>query len=282
MATQLTASSPLMQPVSYNGQTYYTSQYFHQQYLANSPHGGKYREHSAFLKALRSIEAYPLYLEQGDIVERAYPQGKSLNPIWIQLYKSTGYQPLTLLNATAQVALSHHLDDAISQQISVAANTMVAKQAARRTTEILPGERAERELAAFLGAGKLLGAPLYLVQQEAVKAVLVATGVDFRPLLKGAPAQDQISAADIMLEPTELAKELGLSNGRAMNLALEALGFQVKAIGGGWGPTPAGAPLCAVHAWASDHGTKTGVNLKWRASAVREALATQQQAGGMP
>jgi hypothetical protein len=33
-----------------------------------------------------------------------------------------------LLNATAQVALSHHLDDLRSQQMSVAANALVARQ----------------------------------------------------------------------------------------------------------------------------------------------------------
>lgn len=50
------------------------------------------------------------------------------------------------------------------------------------------------------------------------------------------------------------------------------LGWQVKKIGGGWEATPTGKPHCADHAWNGEHSTKTGYNLKWRVSAVRQAL----------
>jgi len=53
------------------------------------------------------------------------PNRLSLQP----LFQATSYNPLTLLNATAQVAMSHHLDDELSKQLSVAANTLVARQA---------------------------------------------------------------------------------------------------------------------------------------------------------
>ncbi|MCK7581044.1 MAG: hypothetical protein MZV65_39105 [Chromatiales bacterium] len=62
-------SSPLMQPVQFNGQTYFTGQYFHQLYRTNSDADGKYKQTAHFLRLIRSIEAYPLYVESGDIVE---------------------------------------------------------------------------------------------------------------------------------------------------------------------------------------------------------------------
>jgi len=49
---------PLMQPVVYNGQEYFTSQYFHAAYLANSPHGGKYRRLDSFIKILRETTPF--------------------------------------------------------------------------------------------------------------------------------------------------------------------------------------------------------------------------------
>lgn len=276
---QLTLTSPLMQPVSHNGQLYFTSQYFHQQYLANSPHRGKYAHHHHFLKVLRAIEAYESYVQNRDIIELSWQQVKSSrNPILVStlepLFVDRGYQKLYLLNATAQVALSHHLDDEISKEMSVAANTFVAKQAARRSADLIPDELATRKLSARLDAAKLLGAPLHIAQQEAVKAVLTDTGVDFRPLLRAAPAQDAIAAADKMLEPTDLARELGWgeNKGATMNKALGQLGWQVKKIGGGWEATPAGKQHCADHAWTSGQGAKSGYNLKWRLDDVRQAL----------
>lgn len=297
--SQLVDSSPLLQPIIYDGQAYFTSQYFHAQYLANSPHGGKYRQHKHFLHALRSIETYTEYVEQSAIIEIAWSEAKILDSnqgqyvvtegkqgslSWKAIFQATGYQPLTLLNATAQAAMSHHLDDAISKQMSVAINTTIARQLSPSTTlaESLPEELATRRLRARMDAAAVLGTPLYLAQQEAVKAVLATTGIDFRPLLKGAPAQDQIAHTDRMLEPTELAKELGIRSARVMNLSLEALGWQVQKIGGGWEPTPAGKPYCAEHAWSSDYSTKTGLNFKWNVSAVRHALAQAQQSQAQP
>ena len=123
----------LSQPVEYEGQTYYTSQYFHQQYIANSEQGGKYRQHYHFLRLLRSIETYATYVQNKDIVEITYKRtdsDQSQNGIseFLSLFQATGYRPLTLLNATAQLAMSHHLDDELSKQMSVTTNTIVARQ----------------------------------------------------------------------------------------------------------------------------------------------------------
>ena len=136
-------SDGLWELIPWQGQEYRTSQYFHREYVKQHPQGGKYRQHKNFLQLLRAIEAYQLYIDHGDIVELSWPfsrrephqhttglesqsvlEIKRLEP----LFAKNGYHPLTLLNATAQLALSHHLDDEISQQISVAANTSVARQ----------------------------------------------------------------------------------------------------------------------------------------------------------
>jgi hypothetical protein len=277
-----------MQPVTHNGQEYFTSQYFHAQYLANSQHGGKFKQHKNFLQALRNIEAYQLYVEQGNIVELRYSQenslaenfsqsnsqGDSRAEKWSPLFKSIAYNPLTLMDATAQIALSHHLDDEISKQMSVAANTMVAKQASRKGIP-RPTELAKLIMGDVLDAARMLGTVEHIAQQEAVKLALKETGVDYRPLLKAAPAQDAIPADQRMLEPTDLAKEFGWgeNKGAAMNRALAALGWQIKKIGGGWEATPAGKTHCVEnHAWTSDHGTKSGYNIKWNVEAVRQAL----------
>ena len=71
------------------------------------------------------------YVAQRDIVELAWKRVKSgpihdldrLRP----LFQATGYYPLILLNATAQLALSHHFDDELSQQVSVTVNTQAAR-----------------------------------------------------------------------------------------------------------------------------------------------------------
>ena len=127
--SQLIPQSPLMQSVAYQGETYYTSQYFHYQYVANSHHTGKHRRYDSFMRLLRNIEAYALYLQQGDIVEVQWNRDKPQECGYLKsLFQAAGYHPLTLLNATAQVAMSHHLDDELSKQVSVAANTTVARQ----------------------------------------------------------------------------------------------------------------------------------------------------------
>ena len=116
MPDLVTVSHVLQQPVQYNGQTYFTSQYFHQQYLANSQAVGKYQRHADFLRLLRSMESYTLYVQREDIVELAWiGRGKIadadsafVNKIkhLENVFREIHYNPLVLLNATAQVAMS--------------------------------------------------------------------------------------------------------------------------------------------------------------------------------
>ena len=286
--SQLVPQSPLMQPVEYQGQTYYTSQYFHAQYVANSHQQAKvkYKWHQDFVRVLKAIEAYDTYVSHGDVIELRWiakrHQGAK-DPAYLQqinalepLFRLVGFQTMYLLNATAQVALSHHLDDALSQQVSVAANTTVARQMTRKVTgALLPEEVAARKLEALRDIGRQLRTPEHIVQQEAVKMIQESTGVNLRPFLLAAPAQHQIPSDEKMLEPNDLAKEVGLPSGYRINLALEQLGWQVKKIGGGWEPTPIGMPYAALHAWTGEHSTKTGYNWKWNILAVSRELVAQ-------
>lgn len=273
-------NGPLMQPVVYEGETYLISQFFHWQYVANSGTKGKHRRYDHFLRLLRSIETYQDHKSLGNIVELEFPRIKAEAPHILvdlkPLFQATGYHPLTLINATAQAALSHHLDDELSKQLSVAINTQAARQSASISgRSLLPLEQADREYKALLSIASMMQIPAHLAHQEAVKMVEHSSGVNLRPLLKAAPSQDHIPDEEVMFEPTELAKHLGVSNAKVVNLLLEQLGWQQR-IAGSWQPTPSGEPYAARHTWLSDYGTKTGINYKWRLAALRHAL---RQAG---
>ncbi|MCK7581136.1 MAG: hypothetical protein MZV65_39570 [Chromatiales bacterium] len=154
-------SSPLMQPVQFNGQTYFTGQYFHQLYRTNSDADGKYKQTAHFLRLIRSIEAYPLYVESGDIVELTKADAESAlasgqaDPILGSAFKATFGKPIMLINATAQVALTHHLDDEVSKQASVAINRRAASPG--KSTEPQLARAAAAWLESTLKAAKLLG-----------------------------------------------------------------------------------------------------------------------------
>lgn len=139
------------------------------------------------------------------------------------------------------------------------------------TPDLLPEDLAIRKMKAWLEIGKMLGPPLYIVQQEAAKAIEQSTGINLRPLLLAAPAQDQIADEDVMLEPNDLAQRLGLSSGQVVNQLIALAGWQVRQ-NGVWEATTRGAPYCAQHAWTTDHGAKSGINYKWRLTAVKRLL----------
>lgn len=69
-----------------------------------------------------------------------------------------------------------------------------------------------------------------------------------------------------MLEPTELAKELGIASAIAMNRVLCHLGLQTRTKAG-WQPTARAEKFCTKHAWKN--GNKSGYNLKWNLEFVR-------------
>lgn len=285
--SNLVPTSPLMQPVLWHGQEYFTSQYFHQQYrqnLAEAGQEGKYREHRHFLQAIRLIPAYDTFAANHHIVLVTWQEVKTTNlpdksvsafNELQKLFALTGYQPLTLLDHSAQIELMHHLEDEVSKEMAYRHSHHTATQlASRKASTPLPTELAARELAAWQEIGRMLGTPEYIVQQEAAKQIAATTGINLRPLLLAAPAQQTIAPEDVMLEPADLAKALGFKSGYALNCALETLGWQVRSIAGGWEPTPTGAPYAAQHAWTAEHGTKSGFNYKWKKQAVLDACTS--------
>jgi prophage antirepressor-like protein len=138
----------------------------------------------------------------------------------------------------------------------------------------IPEEMAIRQVESWLYLGRMFGTPEHIIQQEAVKQIEATTGLNLRPLMLASPAQQNIAPEDMMLEPTELAVRFGLPSAYALNRHLEALGWQVKRIGGGWEPTPIGAPHATTHAWTAAHGTKSGYNLLWKYEAMRHLFIT--------
>jgi len=123
-------------------------------------------------------------------------------------------------------------------------------------------DRLEQEIR----VGKLLEAPLHIVQQESVKLVCRETGVDFSHHLTYAKAQQDVKQEEVMKEPTELAHELGLKNATAVNKWLAENNLQVK-VGKEWKPTDNGQKYCAIHSWTKKG--KEGYNLKWNVHSLR-------------
>jgi hypothetical protein len=261
--------NPLMQPVQYNAQTYYTSQYFHAQYLGGHQETAKkYQRHHDFARLLRSIEAYALYVEAGDIVELAYQKGEdnSRKQIMLSLWKSNGYNPITLLNATAQLALVQHLDDELSKQMAYTVNAKVARGEQGHPSLL---RQAKDDLTVWLELAAIYEAPRYIALIEASKDIKNRLGIDLSPMLQLSAALDAIPDEQTMLEPTEIGKRLGMS-GRDLNRRLEKAGVQAR-IGGEWVATDLGKEHSYRHAWKV--GDKSGFNLKWDVGFVERTLA---------
>lgn len=133
----------------------------------------------------------------------------------------------------------------------------------------LPQEEAARLIQAELRIGKLLGAPLHIVQIEAVKLAREKTGVDCSFYLTVTPAQNDIKPSEKMLEPTELGRQIGKS-AQWVNRQLENMGYQRK-ITDGWEATDLGKSLCRENSWINNtkHGiVKRGYNLIWYVSVL--------------
>ena len=114
----------------------------------------------------------------------------------------------------------------------------------------------------------ILEVPRHYAQTEAVKNAKPVYNVDFSPLLLKAPAQDNIQDEEVMLEPLDFGKRVGLS-AISFNRKLKALGYQIKE-GERWVPTAIGKGLCSKHSWKK--GSKTGYNLKWNVEPIIDAL----------
>ena len=124
-----------------------------------------------------------------------------------------------------------------------------------------PADLLKEELKIFA----LFEVPKHLAQIESVKQVKKISGVDLSYALLVSPAQDNIEKESVMLEPTELGKQFGLS-GMMMNQKLMRMGLQFND-GTGWVPTKRGSEISSKHAWAK--GKKSGYNLKWNESKIK-------------
>ena len=131
-----------------------------------------------------------------------------------------------------------------------------------------PKALAALDLRAELDVAAMLGCPLHLAQIEAVKVIRKYHNIDFSHHLLNASAQIGIKHEDVMLEPTEIGKVLGITANN-VNKGLEAAGLQIK-VGGVWVATEKGAEISIRHAWSK--GAKSGYNYKWRLDAIREYL----------
>lgn len=125
----LDGANPLMQSLFIHGQEYLASQRIHQDYIQNTRERGekpKHVRHDSFKRVVRLIPSYELYVEQHDIlryewnaVKRDKSEGTQfLCTLLRPLFSAAGWSDLLLLNKTAQLELTHHLDDELNQEIA--------------------------------------------------------------------------------------------------------------------------------------------------------------------
>lgn len=212
---ELTENNPLMSPVTYGDQTYFTSHYFHKMYREVNG-GEKYAELYNFNKLIRSIHTYPDYIERGDIVEVKYGSTDSKLE---SLLKSNSYRPIMLISATAQIALTHHLDDEISRQVSVGVNSKATKP------EVPLLENCSRAFTALHSIALLTG----LDNNESCIRANIAVRQDYGVDLLKKLGQTQLVAAkqEILLTPKDIALRMGWKPLEA-NLRLTEAGLQTS------------------------------------------------------
>ena len=127
-----------------------------------------------------------------------------------------------------------------------------------------PSALLKEELTIF----ELLEVPKHLAQIESIKQVKKLSGVDLSYAILLAPAQNEIKAESVMLEPTELGKHFNLS-GVKMNKRLRSLDLQYKN-GEDWKPTEEGEKISSRHSWSA--GNKSGYNLKWNLAEIKRLV----------
>lgn len=261
--------NPLFQPVHYAGQIYFTSQYFHQQYQANKSVGGKYSQLQHFNRLIRNIETYPDYVVRRDIVEltKESEAGPDFGPV----FKASYGKPIMLINATAQVALTHHLDDEVSKLISIGVNAKTAQDGSALAPPASPRDyiAANEVFTSNLSVAKLIfdGNQAIL---SANRATVKTTGVD---ILSNLGATELIAdTKEVLLTSTDIGKQLGLS-AQKVNKLLEDAGLQQhlqcaknKKI---WDLTAAGAKYAEVLDTGKKEGNGTPIKqIKWYSSVV--------------
>lgn len=257
MSNVSTISNPLMQPIEYKDKTYFTGQYFHQMYRNNSNMNGKYKRAGDFMRLIRNLETYQLYVDSADIVEITKEEA---NANLASAFKATFGKPIMLISATAQVALTHHLDDEVSKKASVAVNRHAVESiAAPRLREV---RVAPVLLEAELTAARLLGTSDAMAKPIAVKLVREATGVDFEPLLIGN------SVEEAPMTPKKLGERIGGWSAQKVNKMLAAGGFQTKDDEGNWQATEKGKKHASYEPYASSFSDHSGYRWMWFSSVI--------------
>jgi len=297
---KLGPQNPLMQMIHIWEKAYFCSHKFHYEYIEGGGPELKYLRHEHFLRRLREIEAWDLYMEHLDGLELHWSKGGKITnpktgsvnhindfpPLLRLMFKANGYNPLILINATLQLAIFEVLDNTISKQVSFAKNTQYAReqqQDARKPSSLFPIEAAARQLKSYLEIGAIFGTPEHITQQIAVREIKRDTGIDLTPMLIAAPAQQGVQEEHMMLEPTDLAKRLGFKDGHVVNILLGKVSWQIRLVSGEWEATPAGKLYSIPNPWFKDR--KSGYNLKWKVEEVRKVfrdhgfLPGQQDAG---
>jgi hypothetical protein len=266
--TGLQAQNPLMLLIEWDEKSFFTSHYFHQQYLANKPDGGKYARQGDFMRLIRSIETYPNYLESGDIVELEWKSLKDKSNADFALlkdaFKANGYRPIMLISATAQLALAHHLDDEISKEVSVKVNEQAAGEAVK------PKRITAKDVASILFMCKnellqLPGVKPELAMACTFDAIEVATGLPARMLSKALPSTPLEEAAH--LNATQIGEKVGMK-ARAVNSTLKDMGLIYQDDGKEWRLTDTGqrhGELKPFH--RNGH---SGYEIAWKESVVPE------------
>lgn len=261
MSNVSTISNPLMQPIEYSGKTYFSGQYFHQMYRNNSDMNGKYKQSGSFIRLIRRMETYSIYLKEGDIVELEWKDVKeSSDANLASVFKSNSYRPLMLISAAAQVALTHHLDDEVSKNASVAINRQAVEAA--KSPRLRDVRVAPELLEAGLKAAALLGTSEAMARPIAVKQVRELTGIDFEPLLIGNCVEEA------PMTPKKLGEKIGGWSAQRVNKALAASGFQTKDSDGSWQATEAGKKHASYEPYASTFSDHSGYRWMWFSSVI--------------
>jgi hypothetical protein len=120
----------LLQPIEWQGQLYYTAQYFHTWYLHHGQGQDWKLRHTRldnFVRVIERMPAFHTHVENGDIVVLT-PKNCSQH---LRALLQRSRQKLVLLNAKAQAALTHHLDDPSSISMSYQINKRAAQTQTR-------------------------------------------------------------------------------------------------------------------------------------------------------
>jgi hypothetical protein len=273
----LAVQNPLMALVQYEGQDYYTSHYFHSIYKGNA--GKKYKQLYNFNALIRSIESFDKYVEKGDIVELTWKSLKDKSDLKFESLKvafvASGYQPLMLINATAQVALIHHLDDEVSKQASVSVNEQAAQ---RKPTTQFARRLAEASLAYdfYLDMGKRVTEGMHgvnpsLIIAHALMETERVSGLPMEGMRKLLPGVEPDKIGQ--LNATAVGAKIGM-NARMTNQRLADLGLQTKNERGDWALTEDGAKMAEAVPYTSPTG-HSGYQILWRDNAVQMLQVTE-------